>query len=66
MVNESRTFGLVVLLTLAGLGVMLWGVTLNSGQALNTPMIAGGVVLVLATAILTAGIGALAEPAAEH
>lgn len=66
MVNESRTFGLVVLLTLAGLAVMLWGVSLNSGLALNTPMIAGGAVLVVATALLTVGVGVLEEPETEH
>jgi len=65
MVNESRTFGLVALLTLAGLGVMLYGVSLNSGQALNGPVIAGGVILVVAVAVLTAGLDALADGDAE-
>jgi hypothetical protein len=66
MVNESRTFGVVVLLTLGGLGVMLWGVSLNSGMALNTPIIAGGLVLVVATGVFTAGINSIAEPEADQ
>jgi len=66
MVNESRTFGMVVLLMLAGLAVMLWGVSLNSGLAVNTPMLAGGAILVVATALLTVGVGVLEEPETEH
>jgi hypothetical protein len=66
MVNESRTFGTVVLLMLAGLAVMLWGVSLNSGLAVNTPMLAGGAILVVATALLTVGVGVLEEPETEH
>ena len=66
MVNESRTFGFVVLLTLVGLGVMLWGVSLDSGMEMNTPMIVGGVVLVVATGILTGVVGILDEPEHEH
>ena len=56
MVNESRTFGATVALTVVGLGIMLYGVSLNDGQALNAVMGAGSVVLVVALGVLTAGI----------
>lgn len=65
MVNESRTFGAVVGLTVVGLLIMLYGVSLNSGQALNAPMLAGGGVLLVATAALTAGIGAISADESE-
>jgi high-affinity Fe2+/Pb2+ permease len=59
MVNESRTFGAVVALTLGGLAVMLYGVSLNAGQAMNNVMVAGGVVLLVALGLLTMGIDLL-------
>jgi hypothetical protein len=62
MVNQSRTFGFVVLLTVVGLAVMLYGVTLNNGASLNGPMLAGGGVLVAALAVLVGGIASLDEP----
>jgi len=61
MVNESFTFGLATVLLLGGLAVMLFGVSLNAGQALNAPLIAGGIVIVAAIGILSAGILGLDE-----
>jgi hypothetical protein len=56
MVNESRTFAAVVALTIGGLAVMLYGVSLNAGQAMNNVMVAGGAVLIVALGLLTMGI----------
>jgi len=65
MVNESRTFGSVVLLTLVGLVIMLYGVSLNAGQSLNTVVVAGGAVLIVALGLLVAGVDLLEEAEAE-
>lgn len=56
MVNETRDFGLATALTVAGLVVMLWGVSLNNGTAFNTPMIAGGVVIAVGIGIITVAV----------
>jgi len=61
MVNESRTFGAAAALTVAGLLVMLYGVYLDSGLAMNAPMVVGGTIIVVATTVLTVGIGAIPE-----
>lgn len=62
MVNETRDFGLAVVLTLAGLAVMLWGVSLNSGMAVNTPMLAGGVVIAVGIGIILVAVLRLEDP----
>ncbi len=59
MVNESVTFGLSTLGVIGGLVILLWGVSLNSGQALNAPVVAGGVVVLLAFGLLTTGVARL-------
>ncbi|MFB6308673.1 MAG: hypothetical protein ABEH35_05015 [Haloarculaceae archaeon] len=56
MVNESGAFGFATVLTVIGLAIMLYGVSLNNGQSLNGVMIAGGTVIVVAFSILTAGV----------
>ena len=56
MVNESLTFGASTILVIVGLAISLYGVSLNSGQALNTLMIAGGVSILIGIGVLTAGI----------
>lgn len=56
MVNETRDFGLATALTVAGLLVMLWGVSLNNGTEFNTPMIAGGVVIAVGIGIITVAV----------
>ena len=59
MASESTTFGFATALTIIGLAIMLYGVTLNSGQAPNTVVAVGGVVVVIAFAVLTAGVMAI-------
>lgn len=56
MVNDRTPFVLTILLTVIGLGIILYGVTLNYGAEFNGPMIAGGVVLLLGIGVLTAWI----------
>jgi hypothetical protein len=56
MVNEARSFGAAALLTILGLAVLLWGVSLNNGQAPNGPIVLGGAIIVVAIAILSAGV----------
>jgi len=58
MASESTTFGFATALTIIGLAIMLYGVTLNSGQAPNAVVAVGGVVVV-AFAVLTAGVMAI-------
>ena len=53
MVNEPRAFGITTVGIVVGLLVLLWGVSLNSGQALNAPMIAGGVIALAAVGMMT-------------
>lgn len=54
-----------MLSVVAGLVILLYGVTLNSGQAVNTPMVAGGVLALCGIGVLTLGILTLDEPATE-
>lgn len=54
MVNERTAFGVSTVGVTVGLLILLWGVSLNSGMALNTPMIAGGVVALAAVGVMTA------------
>lgn len=53
---ETATFWLATLGTVLGLVILLYGVSLNSGAALNTPILAGGVVMIAAVGLHTAGI----------
>ena len=66
MVNETRDFGLATVLTVAGLIVMLWGVSLNDGTAFNTPMVAGGVVVAVGIGIITVAVMRLEESGEAH
>jgi hypothetical protein len=66
MDEDSRTFGLSMALTLGGLAILLYGVSLTSGQAANVPMIAGGAIIVVAIGILSAGVMNLDAPEGEH
>jgi hypothetical protein len=54
----ALTLGGIVL----GLAVMVVGVMQNAGQALNVPMVVGGVVVLAAIGVLT-GWGLSLEPA---
>lgn len=61
MASQRTTFATALALTVAGLAIMLYGVTLNSGQAPNAPVAVGGTVVLVAFAILTAGVLAVDE-----
>lgn len=63
MVNNPVTFGASIVLVIAGLAISLYGVSLNSGQAINTPMIAGSVSILTGIGVLTAGIMRLDDTA---
>lgn len=65
MHSGTITFGSTLLFVAVGLLVLLYGVTLNSGQAVNTPMIAGGILALCGMGILTLGVLTLDEPATE-
>lgn len=56
MVSEARSFGIGFGLVVLGLAVLLFGVTLNHGAALNTTIAAGGVVVIGGLAVVTAGV----------
>lgn len=62
MISQRATFATTLALTIVGLAVMLFGVTLNSGRAPNLPVAIGETVAIVAFAILTAGVMAVAEP----
>ena len=66
MANDSIPFAASIVLTLVGMGVILYGVSLNYGESLNMPMVAGGVVLLLGIGILTQWIIAVDEQAAAE
>ena len=51
--NERTAFGLGTVGVVVGLLILLWGVSLNSGQALNTPQLAGGIVALAAVGLMT-------------
>lgn len=59
MDSEARTFGAGTALTVVGLAVMLYGVSLNDGTAFNAPMLAGGVVVGAAIGLVLLGVNRL-------
>jgi cytochrome c biogenesis protein CcdA len=62
MANESTMFGLSLVGVLAGLGVLIYGVTLTNGEELNEIMLAGGVIVLAAFGLFTLGVARLDEP----
>lgn len=60
--DESTTFALATLAVVVGLAILLVGVYQTAGQAVNTPMIAGGVVILAGLGALTAGVLGLEDP----
>jgi hypothetical protein len=62
MVNESAVFGFSLVGVMAGLSVLIYGVTLNNGEELNEIMLAGGVVVLAAFGVFTLGVARLEEP----
>jgi len=63
MASQRTTFGSALGLTVVGLAIMLYGVSLNSGAGPNAPIAAGGVVILTAFAVLAAGVITLDENA---
>lgn len=66
MVDESATFGLGLVGTVLGLAVMLYGVSLTSGEALTVPTVVGGVIVLFAVGFHTYGVMVLPEPESAH
>lgn len=66
MVNEPRDFGLATLLTIVGLVVLLWGVTLNNGTAFNQPMLVGGLIVGAGIGIILVSVMRLEESGNAH
>jgi hypothetical protein len=66
MVNETRDFGLATLLTVVGLVVMLWGVSLDNGMAMNEPMIVGGLIVAAGIGLITVAVMRLEGTAEAH
>jgi len=62
MASDSTVFGLSFAGVIAGLGVLIYGVTLTNGEHLNSLMLAGGVIVLLAFGLLTAGVARMDEP----
>jgi hypothetical protein len=56
MANESVTFGLSTLVTVLGLVIMLYGVSLTAGMELTPYTILGGVVVLGAITLHTAAL----------
>lgn len=56
MASQATTFGLSMVLNAVGLAIMLYGMSLNAGQALNNVILAGGVVMLAATGIMTGAL----------
>jgi len=59
MATQLRTFGLALGGTVVGLAIMLYGVSLNSGTGPNAPIAVGGVIVLVAFALLAGGVIAL-------
>lgn len=64
MATQRTTFGTALGLTLVGLAIMLYGVSLNSGAAPNATVAVGGTLIVVAVGILAAGVITLDSRAA--
>lgn len=63
MANERRFLWAMTLVLSVGLAIMLYGVLLTAGQSVNTPMIVGGVVVLLPFALLVYWTASIREPA---
>jgi len=64
MADESTVFGLATLGVIAGSAILIFGVLQNNGEHLNAIMLAGGVVVLAAAGLLTAGVAGIEGP--EH
>jgi hypothetical protein len=59
MAEESTVFGLATLGVIAGSAILIFGVMQNNGEHLNAIMLAGGIVVIAAAGLLTAGVSGL-------
>jgi hypothetical protein len=62
MANESVTFGLSMLVTVLGLVIMLYGVSLTAGMELTPYTMLGGVVVLGAITLHTAALMSMDDP----
>ena len=64
MVTETGTFGAATVLTVVGLVVMLYGVSLDNGMTFNSTMAAGSAAVVVGVGLILVGVMRLeaAEP----
>ena len=62
MADESTVFGISLVGVLAGLAVLIYGVTLNNGEHLNELILAGGVIVLAGFGLLTLGIARIEDP----
>lgn len=53
---RSPVYILAVLGVVVGQAIMLYGVFLTSGETMNIPMAVGGVIVLVAVGLLTAGL----------
>ena len=65
MASERTFLGVLTLVMVVGLAIMLYGVFLTSGQSVNTPMIVGGVVVLIPFAWMVYWTAGLEEPDGE-
>lgn len=56
MVNETRDFGVAMVLTVVGLAVMLYGVYLDTGLVFNEFMAAGGAIVAVGIGIIVVAV----------
>lgn len=63
MVRAKNPYGFPVLLVIIALGLFVYRMNLTAGKSLNTPAIAGGVLIHLAITVLAVKISLLQQPA---
>jgi len=65
MADQSTVFGLATLGVIAGSAVLLYGVQQTHGEELNAIILAGGVIILAATGILSLSVAKL-DGATHH
>lgn len=63
MVSDRALNAGIILAISVGLAILVYGMWLSHGQSWNQPTTIGGVLILAATAILTARIARIDEPA---
>lgn len=56
MVSETGFYGVATALTIVGLGVLLYGVSLNHGSAFNEQIAAGGVIVAVGIGLIMVAV----------